>query len=410
MKRNRKFLIALLCSFALLGDSAAIFAQNKDKKQEPTAKKQVFISREGHTVEVPGGGGVWVEETGHGNQTHFSFADSGAGFVTSHDGSPQVQIVHNDFHFDSNIVKGAPYAADAVTEFVQILGDGNRITRTSSAKIYRDSVGRTRREQALKSVGSWSVAGDNPVTISINDPVAGTHYTLNPSTRTATKVAVHRITATVSDKGEKGDKVATYTFSSSSTKSNVKGEGNSEHFKFVTDDNRTIVLSGDGAEKAIAEVKARKAAPAGVVSGVSVAGDKVMAFSSEAEVNKETLGTQMIEGVMAEGTRVTFTIPAGKIGNAMPIVTVNERWYSPELQTVVMSKNSDPRSGETTYRLTNINRSEPDASLFQVPGDYTIKENSFNFTGKSSEDIIKMKLEAAKKHEAEMKSRKPNEK
>jgi hypothetical protein len=60
-------------------------------------------------------------------------------------------------------------------------------------------------------------------------------------------------------------------------------------------------------------------------------------------------------------------------------VTVNERWYSPELQTVVLSKNSDPRMGETTYRLTNISRGEPDPSLFQVPTDYTVKEGSFGF-------------------------------
>ena len=89
---------------------------------------------------------------------------------------------------------------------------------------------------------------------------------------------------------------------------------------------------------------------------------------------KEDLGKQVIEGVEAEGTRTTVTIPAGEIGNERPIEIVNERWYSPELQLVVMTRHSDPRSGETTYRLTNINRTEPAKSLFEVPGDYTIKE------------------------------------
>jgi hypothetical protein len=78
--------------------------------------------------------------------------------------------------------------------------------------------------------------------------------------------------------------------------------------------------------------------------------------------------------LQAEGTRITTTIPAGDIGNEQPIQIVDERWYSPELQVVVMTRHSDPRFGETTYRLTNIQRGEPSASLFQVPSDYTVKE------------------------------------
>ena len=69
-----------------------------------------------------------------------------------------------------------------------------------------------------------------------------------------------------------------------------------------------------------------------------------------------------------------MTIPAGEIGNELPINIVSERWYSPELQTIVMTRRSDPRMGETVYRLTNINRSEPARSLFEVPADYTVKE------------------------------------
>jgi hypothetical protein len=87
----------------------------------------------------------------------------------------------------------------------------------------------------------------------------------------------------------------------------------------------------------------------------------------------ESLGKQNIEGVEAEGTRSTVTFPAGTFGNERPISIVSERWYSPELQTVVMTKHSDPRFGETNYRLTNINRSEPARTLFEVPSDYTLK-------------------------------------
>lgn len=99
------------------------------------------------------------------------------------------------------------------------------------------------------------------------------------------------------------------------------------------------------------------------------------------DVKTESLGTQTIEGVQAEGTRRTFTIPAGKFGNDQPIQIVSETWYSAELQTVVLSKHSDPRMGEHTYRLTNINRSEPAKSLFEVPADYTVTERSFGRGG-----------------------------
>src|SRR5262249_29941945 len=119
----------------------------------------------------------------------------------------------------------------------------------------------------------------------------------------------------------------------------------------------------------------------------------------EGEVSTESLGKQMIEGVEAEGQRVTVTIQAGKIGNERPIVTVNERWYSPELQTVVLSKNSDPRIGETTYKLINIDRSEPNPALFQVPSDYTVEEGP----------VFPMPLEGGKRYEIEKRVKKPNE-
>lgn len=86
------------------------------------------------------------------------------------------------------------------------------------------------------------------------------------------------------------------------------------------------------------------------------------------------LGTQNINGVSAQGTRVTRTIPAGEIGNAKAIVITTERWYSPELQMYVMIKRIDPMMGDVTYQLTNIQRAEPEASLFQVPADYTVNQ------------------------------------
>jgi hypothetical protein len=96
--------------------------------------------------------------------------------------------------------------------------------------------------------------------------------------------------------------------------------------------------------------------------------------ASEASVKKESLGTQVINGVSAEGTRFTRTIAAGEIGNVKPITVVSERWYSADLQMDVKSTHSDPRFGDTTYTLTGVQRQEPAAALFTVPADYTVQE------------------------------------
>lgn len=89
-------------------------------------------------------------------------------------------------------------------------------------------------------------------------------------------------------------------------------------------------------------------------------------------VRTESLGRRTIEGVEAEGTRTTIRIPVGHVGNDRPLEVVSERWYSPELQVVVLSSHRDPFAGENVYRLTNITRAEPTASLFEVPADYAV--------------------------------------
>ena len=89
--------------------------------------------------------------------------------------------------------------------------------------------------------------------------------------------------------------------------------------------------------------------------------------NSKYDVKTEELGTRDFEGVSAQGTRKTTTIPADAIGNERPIEIVYERWFSKELGLVVYSKNTDPRFGEQIYKLTNIVRAEPDPSLFALP-------------------------------------------
>ena len=94
---------------------------------------------------------------------------------------------------------------------------------------------------------------------------------------------------------------------------------------------------------------------------------------TEANVKRETLAAQSMHGTIASGTRVTHTIPAGTIGNSQAIETVRETWMADDLKVPLMTKVSDPRMGTTVTELTNINRSQPDPALFQIPADYTVR-------------------------------------
>lgn len=103
---------------------------------------------------------------------------------------------------------------------------------------------------------------------------------------------------------------------------------------------------------------------------------------ADGTVKKEDLGTQTVNGITAQGTRYTRVIPAGQVGNANPITVVNEQWYSPDLQVMVKIARSDPRFGQITYTLTSIQRTEPAASLFTVPSDYTVKQGTLRGHGR----------------------------
>ncbi|MGH9751250.1 MAG: hypothetical protein ACREA2_00560 [Blastocatellia bacterium] len=354
MRRKKQLLMAMLCAFSMMINSAAVVAQSKDKQrkssvqQSPEVMEDVFLI--GEPVQDPA---FEIALAGHG-QGDVIFTPAA-----------QVEFIHNEFSFGGKVVKGAPYSADAITETIQTLPDGNRIIRNSSSKIYRDSAGRTRREHAMKAVGPWAVSGDAPIMVSINDPVSSVHYNLNSNTKTAHKMAAP---------------FKVFRSGDANMDAELKAKMKDKLKMKAANDAETGVVTGVATGTA-GGVVTHTVTGGGASSVSMVAGERVVlrSIASDAEANRESLGKQTIEGVEAEGTRTTFTIPAGKIGNERPIVTVNERWYSPELQTVVLSKNSDPRMGETTYRLTNIVRSEPDPSLFQVPADYTIEENGFGF-------------------------------
>jgi hypothetical protein len=280
------------------------------------------------------------------------------------------------FEMDLKPITGAPYAAEAVTEVTQTLADGNRIIRKVTASVARDSQGRTRREMTLAAVGPW-MPDDPPRTVFIHDPVAHFIYVLDMTRQTAMKRPL-----------PDGDMM----FTTSAVGPGVAGAVGSGVVGGVT------TLSSAGPAVAFESGTMSVAAPmtaavavaseSGMVDRMQMArarmkglGDPsftivsngILEASSDDAVH-ESLGTQQIEGVEATGSKTTVTIPAGQIGNELPIRIVSERWYSAALQTVVLSKRDDPRFGETVYRLTGINRAEPAVSLFEVPAGFTVTD------------------------------------
>jgi hypothetical protein len=196
------------------------------------------------------------------------------------------------------LVRDKPFAAEAFTETVQVLLDGNRIVRRNLTKQYRDGSGRTRREQTIEALGPSSPISARQI-VFISDPVAKVDYILDPAAKTLRK------------------------FSRSET--------------------ATAGTTGSGP-------------------------------TESTEVRKEDLGKRSIEGMECTGTRITATIPAGRIGNDRALVTVTETWYSPVIEAVVQSTTTDPRFGETTYHLRGVQRGEQPPQLFEAPADYKLNQ------------------------------------
>jgi hypothetical protein len=319
MTFQRRILVTIICVLAVLASVVGAGAQ-ATKEKTATFTRPVIVQS----------GGVLVE--------------AGMPAIAGQEDNTFV-FVSSEMSFDGKTVKGAPYSAQAVTESVQALADGNRIVHRDTSSVYRDGEGRTRREQTLGSLGAYTAAGGPAQMVFINDPVASVNYILDSKNRTAQKIDLT------------GMRTARRKMIAES--------------KAKTDDSNPAA-SQSKQTTVVVEVN----------TGHPGAGEIPMEHSfNKTEINskdakKESLGKQTIEGVEAEGTRLTITIAAGQIGNEAPIIMVSETWYSPELQTVVMSKHSDPRTGEHTYRLTNINRVEPAHSLFEVPSDYTINKET----------------------------------
>jgi hypothetical protein len=239
---------------------------------------------------------------------------------------------------NAEVVKGQPYQAVAITDVKQTLADGSHITQATTATVARDSEGRTARVQQLSTIGPWrsgsgSSDGNGPTLTTIFDPLAKTHTDYTSDSKIAHVAKMPPLPPNPGN-GESG----------------------------------FAVFSG---------------APAGVATGV---GTGPMTFAVQGHAGRsqaipdqaapaaktDSLGTKTIEGILVAGTKTTTTIPAGAIGNDKDLEITRETWYSADLKLVIQSTQNDPRFGQTTYSLTNIRRSEPDPSMFQVPAGYTV--------------------------------------
>jgi hypothetical protein len=208
-------------------------------------------------------------------------------------------------------LKGAPYSAVIEGRHMQSLANGTNIDLVNAVvKQYRDAQGRTRQEHYSVRDGQTAATAN---LVEIFDAVEGVRYVLDASTHTARSYPVAQAPAQ------------------------------------------------------------RDVSPVAQNVPVAVNGPTVRTGDvARPDVTHESLGNDSMLGVEVTGSRTTIVYPAGARGNDQPLTVVLESWRSNELTIDMMHKQDDPRTGVVEWRVTQIDRAEPDASLFQVPADYTI--------------------------------------
>jgi hypothetical protein len=213
-----------------------------------------------------------------------------------------------------SVVRGVPFSAATMTTLSQTLGDGTRIERTLKGQVFRDGAGRVRREQTIAGLAGLNPAGDAQPVVTIVDPVAGVTYVMDSARRVA-----HR--------------------------TNIAGRAWSTR---------------------------PPPPPPPPPGGPSASPAPPPPPPAPSRPSEQALGTRSFDGIAATGRRTLLTIQIGQIGNDRPIEVITERWESPELGVVILSRHKDPRIGEVEFRLINISRGEPAATLFTVPDGYTV--------------------------------------
>lgn len=295
-------------------------------------------------------------------------------------------------------IKNAPYSGEVINERIQTLADGNQLVKRSSNRVYRDSQGATRQEM---------VDGNGQLkAVHIRD-AEGTRFVLTPSKKSALKIGAPRKLAEAkaaelsakgygdkriviqTGKGDKADAVVRTSENIVVKRIDADGKEKREEIRVQVGPGEFNFNSASG----LAELgKLGKLSELSQLSELSVLGDAfhaagdafamawrhgeptIVRMDKSFERTTTSLGTKSFDGVLAEGKLVSYTIPAGKVGNVKPITVSTETWYSPDLQITVYSKHSDPRSGDVIYRVANVKRSEQSAELFRVPADYEVTD------------------------------------
>lgn len=102
----------------------------------------------------------------------------------------------------------------------------------------------------------------------------------------------------------------------------------------------------------------------------------------------QDLGLSVIEGLDVHGFRTILTVPAEDSGTSRPVVVTSEYWYSEELRIDLLTKHSDPRSGDLTITVKQINPNEPNPELFAIPPDYKLLDVTPEQTESSNPVVV----------------------
>jgi hypothetical protein len=234
--------------------------------------------------------------------------------------------------------KGKPFSAKVTTQTVQTFIDGTHVSQTATMLEYRDAEGRVRTETSRTG---------NPVpTIVIRDTVARFTYRLDPATKSAVRAAMAGLAV-------------------------AEGTGLSAR---AARGGAAAQASAQTPQEAVARLKELVDGQLALARAEEVAQLAEVIRQAARNPNEvvEDLGMALVNGVQARGTKTTTIVPVGAIGNDREFRSVDERWFSSDLNLLIKSINTDPRFGTTTYELTNISRQPPDPSLFQIPADYTV--------------------------------------